>query len=380
MNKIKVMTVFGTRPEAIKMAPLVHALEQNENTESIVCVTAQHREMLDQVLDIFDIKPDYDLNIMQPRQTLATITEKSLHGLDEVLEKAQPDIVLVHGDTSTTFAGALAAFYHKIPVGHVEAGLRTYDKYSPFPEEMNRKLTGQIATLHFAPTPRNRDNLAREGITEGVSVVGNTVVDAIHMTVKPDFAFRDEQLKKLDFENNRVVLVTAHRRENYGEPMKNIFSAVRTVALTHPDVEIVYPVHLSPVVRGAASEYLANLPNVHLIEPLDAMDMHRLMSASYMVMTDSGGIQEEAPSLGKPVLVLRRETERPEAVAAGTVKLTGVDRDDIIRDADELLTGGEMYQRMAHAVNPYGDGHACERIADAIEFSFGLRETRPSSF
>ena len=217
-------------------------------------------------------------------------------------------------------------------------------------------------------------------VTYAVSVVGNTVVDAIHMTVKPDFAFRDEQLKKLDFENNRVVLVTAHRRENYGEPMKNIFSAVRTVALTHPDVEIVYPVHLSPVVRGAASEYLANLPNVHLIEPLDAMDMHRLMSASYMVMTDSGGIQEEAPSLGKPVLVLRRETERPEAVAAGTVKLTGVDRDDIIRDADELLTGGEMYQRMAHAVNPYGDGHACERIADAIEFSFGLRETRPSSF
>ena len=217
MNKIKVMTVFGTRPEAIKMAPLVHALEQNENTESIVCVTAQHREMLDQVLDIFDIKPDYDLNIMQPRQTLATITEKSLHGLDEVLEKAQPDIVLVHGDTSTTFAGALAAFYHKVPVGHVEAGLRTYDKYSPFPEEMNRKLTGQIATLHFAPTPRNRDNLAKEGITDGVFVMGNTVVDAIHMTVKPDFEFRDEQLKTLDFENNRVVLVTAHRRENYGE-------------------------------------------------------------------------------------------------------------------------------------------------------------------
>lgn len=234
MNKIKVMTVFGTRPEAIKMAPLVHALEQNENTESIVCVTAQHREMLDQVLDIFDIKPDYDLNIMQPRQTLATITEKSLHGLDEVLEKAQPDIVLVHGDTSTTFAGALAAFYHKVPVGHVEAGLRTYDKYSPFPEEMNRKLTGQIATLHFAPTPRNRDNLAKEGITDGVFVMGNTVVDAIHMTVKPDFEFRDEQLKTLDFENNRVVLVTAHRRENYGEPMENICRAIAELSEAYP--------------------------------------------------------------------------------------------------------------------------------------------------
>ena len=310
MNKIKVMTVFGTRPEAIKMAPLVHALEQNENTESIVCVTAQHREMLDQVLDIFGIRPDYDLNIMQPRQTLATITEKSLHGLDEVLEKAQPDIVLVHGDTSTTFAGALAAFYHKIPVGHVEAGLRTYDKYSPFPEEMNRKLTGQIATLHFAPTPRNRDNLAREGITEGVSVVGNTVVDAIHMTVKPDFAFRDEQLKKLDFENNRVVLVTAHRRENYGEPMENICRAIAELSEAYPDVHFVYPVHLSPYVRETAEKFLGGNDRIHLIHPLTVDEMHNLMARCFMIMTDSGGLQEEAPSLGKPVLVLRRETER----------------------------------------------------------------------
>ena len=338
MNKIKVMTVFGTRPEAIKMAPLVHALEQNENTESIVCVTAQHREMLDQVLDIFDIKPDYDLNIMQPRQTLATITEKSLHGLDEVLEKAQPDIVLVHGDTSTTFAGALAAFYHKVPVGHVEAGLRTYDKYSPFPEEMNRKLTGQIATLHFAPTPRNRDNLAKEGITDGVFVMGNTVVDAIHMTVKPDFEFRDEQLKTLDFENNRVVLVTAHRRENYGEPMENICRAIAELSEAYPDVHC------------------------------------------YLIMTDSGGLQEEAPSLGKPVLVLRRETERPEAIEAGTVKLAGVEQANIVKLARELFDDKDAYAKMAHAVNPYGDGKTSQRIVQAIEQYFGLREDGPAPF
>ena len=378
MKPIRVMTIFGTRPEAVKMAPLALELARRPGIQALCCVTAQHREMLDSVLNIFQLKPDYDLNIMQPRQSLSAITSRCLTGMDGVLEQAKPDLVLVHGDTSTTFAGALAAFYHQIPVGHVEAGLRTYDKWSPFPEEMNRRMVGSIADLHFCPTQRNADNLRAEGITGGVYITGNTVIDAMKYTVG-DGGFASSELKSIDF-SKRVIAMTCHRRENYGEPMKNIFSAVRTVALTHPDVEIVYPVHLSPVVRGAASEYLANLPNVHLIEPLDAMDMHRLMSASYMVMTDSGGIQEEAPSLGKPVLVLRRETERPEAVAAGTVKLTGVDRDDIIRDADELLTGGEMYQRMAHAVNPYGDGHACERIADAIEFSFGLRETRPSSF
>lgn len=345
MNKIKVMTVFGTRPEAIKMAPLVHALEQNENTESIVCVTAQHREMLDQVLDIFDIKPDYDLNIMQPRQTLATITEKSLHGLDEVLEKAQPDIVLVHGDTSTTFAGALAAFYHKVPVGHVEAGLRTYDKYSPFPEEMNRKLTGQIATLHFAPTPRNRDNLAKEGITDGVFVMGNTVVDAIHMTVKPDFEFRDEQLKTLDFENNRVVLVTAHRRENYGEPMENICRAIAELSEAYPDVHFVYPVHLSPYVRETAEKFLGGNNRIHLIHPLAVDEMHNLMARCYLIMTDSGGLQEEAPSLGKPVLVLRRETERPEAIEAGTVKLAGVEQANIVKLARELFDDKDAYEK-----------------------------------
>ena len=378
MNKLKVMSVFGTRPEAIKMAPLVKALQASEQIESVVCLTGQHREMLDSVMQIFRLTGDYDLHIMEKRQTLSTITTKTLLGMDEVLDTVKPDLVLVHGDTSTTFAGALAAFYHQVKVGHVEAGLRTWDKYSPFPEEMNRALVGRIATLHFAPTANNARNLEREAVEGDIFVTGNTVIDAMKYTVG-DGGFASSELKSIDF-SKRVIAMTCHRRENYGEPMKNIFSAVRTVALTHPDVEIVYPVHLSPVVRGAASEYLANLPNVHLIEPLDAMDMHRLMSASYMVMTDSGGIQEEAPSLGKPVLVLRRETERPEAVAAGTVKLTGVDRDDIIRDADELLTGGEMYQRMAHAVNPYGDGRACERIADAIEFSFGLRETRPSSF
>lgn len=377
-KRIKVMSVFGTRPEAIKMAPLVLELQKHPEIESIVCITAQHREMLDSVMDCFGIRADYDLNIMQQGQDLTAITTRVLERMREVLGEVQPDIVLVHGDTTTTFAGALAAFYAKIPVGHVEAGLRTYDRYSPFPEEMNRCLVGRLATLHFAPTAKNAENLRAEAVTGDIFITGNTVIDAMKYTVG-DGGFASSELKSIDF-SKRVIAMTCHRRENYGEPMKNIFSAVRTVALTHPDVEIVYPVHLSPVVRGAASEYLANLPNVHLIEPLDAMDMHRLMSASYMVMTDSGGIQEEAPSLGRPVLVLRRETERPEAVAAGTVKLTGVDRDDIIRDADELLTGGEMYQRMAHAVNPYGDGHACERIADAIEFSFGLRETRPSSF
>lgn len=380
MKKIKVMTVFGTRPEAIKVAPLIRALEQGEHTESIVCVTAQHRQMLDQVLDIFHITPDYDLDIMQPRQTLSTITEKSLHGLDEVLEQAKPDMVLVHGDTSTTFAGALAAFYHQIPVGHIEAGLRTYDKYSPFPEEMNRCLTGRIATLHFAPTARNRDNLVREAITDGVTVVGNTVVDAIHMTVRDDFAFRDEQLKKLDFKNNRVVLVTAHRRENYGEPMENICRAIAELSAAYEDVHFVYPVHLSPYVRDTAEKYLGDNPRVHLIQPLAVDEMHNLMARCFMIMTDSGGLQEEAPSLGKPVLVLRRETERPEAIEAGTVKLAGVDQNEIVRLARELFDKPAAYTAMAHAVNPYGDGKTSERIVHLIEQYFGVREDKPETF
>lgn len=380
MKNIKVMTVFGTRPEAIKMAPLVHALEQNEHTESIVCVTAQHRQMLDQVLDIFDIKPDYDLDIMEQRQTLATITEKSLHGLDAVLEEAKPDIVLVHGDTSTTFAGALAAFYHKIPVGHVEAGLRTYDKYSPFPEEMNRKLVGQIADLHFAPTARNRDNLAREQITDGVLVCGNTVVDAIHMTVRDDFAFRAPALQALDFKNDRVVLVTAHRRENYGEPMENICRAIARLSDRYPDVHFVYPVHLSPYVRETAEKFLGGRDRVHLIAPLAVDEMHNLMARCYLIMTDSGGLQEEAPSLGKPVLVLRHETERPEAIEAGTVKLAGIVEDQIFQMACELFDDAQAYEKMAHAVNPYGDGHTCARIVQAIEHHFGLRADAPESF
>lgn len=380
MKNIKVMTVFGTRPEAIKMAPLVHALEQNENTESIVCVTAQHRQMLDQVLDIFNIKPDYDLDIMEQRQTLATITEKSLHGLDAVLEEAKPDIVLVHGDTSTTFAGALAAFYHKIPVGHVEAGLRTYDKYSPFPEEMNRKLVGQIADLHFAPTARNRDNLAREQITDGVLVCGNTVVDAIHMTVRDDFEFRDPALQALDFKNDRVVLVTAHRRENYGEPMENICRAIARLSDRYPDVHFVYPVHLSPYVRETAEKFLGGRDRVHLIAPLAVDEMHNLMARCYLIMTDSGGLQEEAPSLGKPVLVLRHETERPEAIEAGTVKLAGIVEDQIFQMACELFDDAQAYEKMAHAVNPYGDGHTCARIVQAIEHHFDLRADAPESF
>ena len=380
MEKVKVMTIFGTRPEAIKMAPLVHALARSEYTEPVVCVTAQHREMLDQVLDIFQIRPDYDLDIMEQSQTLATITEKSLHGLDGVLKEAAPDIVLVHGDTSTTFAGALAAFYHKIPVGHVEAGLRTYDKYSPFPEEVNRRLVGQIASLHFAPTERNRQNLAREQITDGVSVCGNTVVDAIQLTVKPDFEFQDEALKGLDFERDRVVLVTAHRRENYGEAMENICRAIARLSEKYADVHSVYPVHLSPYVRDTAKKFLGGCERVHLIHPLAVDEMHNLMARCYLVMTDSGGLQEEAPSLGKPVLVLRRETERPEAVEAGTVRLAGVDEKEIFRQACELFDSREAYEAMARAVNPYGDGQACRRIVQHIAHYFGRVSQGPEPF
>ena len=380
MKTIKVMTVFGTRPEAIKMAPLIHALEQAPDLESVVCVTAQHREMLDQVMEIFRLKADYDLNIMQPRQTLATITTKSLVGLDTVLDEAKPDLVLVHGDTSTTFAGALAAFYHQIPVGHVEAGLRTFDKYSPFPEEMNRKLTGQIASLHFAPTERNRRNLAAEGITDGVLVCGNTVVDAIHTTVRPDYVFRDPTLQGLDYDGRRVILVTAHRRENYGEAMENIMRALRRLADRYEDIDIVYPVHLSPYVRETAAKFLSGHPRIHLIDPLTVDEMHNLMGRSAMVLTDSGGLQEEAPSLGKPVLVLRRETERPEAVEAGTVRLAGVDEERIFSMACTLLDDPAEYAAMAHAVNPYGDGQTSRRIVQAIRCYFGLTDQMPEPF
>ncbi len=380
MKRVKVMTVFGTRPEAIKMAPLVKELERREGMESLCCVTAQHRQMLDGVLGAFGIVPDFDLDIMEPRQSLYTITSKALLGMEKVLAKAQPDLVLVHGDTSTTFAGALAAFYAKVTVGHVEAGLRTYDRYSPFPEEMNRTLVGDLAQLHFCPTPANRDNLAREGIKRGVFLTGNTVIDALKTTVRRDFTFRTQALNTLDYVGKKLVLVTCHRRENYGEPMTHIMSALRRLALDFPDIEMVYPVHLSPVVQEAAHSHLDGLENVHLIEPLDVLEMHNLMARAYLVMTDSGGLQEEAPALGKPVLVLRRETERPEAVAAGTARLAGTGEDDVYAMARELLTDPAAYDKMARAVNPYGDGRACERIADAIEYHFGLRDAPPADW
>ena len=380
MKEIRVMTIFGTRPEAIKMAPLVQELQSRPGITSICCVTAQHRQMLDSVLDIFHLKPDYDLNIMEPRQTLSTITTKCLLGMEEVLEQAKPDLVLVHGDTSTTFAGALAAFYHQVKVGHVEAGLRTWDKYSPFPEEMNRKLVGDIADLHFCPTRSNVANLAREDITDGVFITGNTVIDALKTTVVKDYHFSTELLNQLDYEHKKLILVTCHRRENYGQPMANIMTALRRVAESFEDVELVYPVHLSPVVREAAAKYLSGHQRIHLIDPLDVEEMHNLMARSYLVMTDSGGLQEEAPALGRPVLVLRRETERPEAVEAGTVKIAGTEEETIFRMASELLTDEKAYHEMAHAVNPYGDGFACRRIVDAIEWQFGLRSDKPEEF
>ena len=379
MNRIRVMTIFGTRPEAIKMAPLALELSRRPQIDALCCVTAQHRQMLDSVLDIFRLVPDFDLNIMEPRQTLSTITSKCLLGMEEVLEQARPDLVLVHGDTSTTFAGALAAFYHRVPVGHVEAGLRTYDKYSPYPEEMNRRMVSAIADLHFCPTPSNRDNLAREGIEQGVFLTGNTVIDALQTTVVKDFHFSEGVLNDLDYVNRKVILVTCHRRENYGEPMKNIMLALRQIAEEHEDVELVYPVHLSPVVRESVDKYLRGAPRVHLIDPLPADEMHNLMARCYLVLTDSGGLQEEAPALGKPVLVLRRETERPEAVTAGTVKLAGVAQDDIVTIAGRLICDKAAYERMAHAVNPYGDGRACERIADAILWHFD-RGDYPNEF
>ncbi len=380
MEKLRIMSVFGTRPEAIKMAPLVRELASRPEVESLCCVTAQHRQMLDSVLEVFDLKPDWDLDIMTPRQTLSTITSKCLTGMDEAIDTLKPDMILVHGDTSTTFAGALSAFYHQVPVGHVEAGLRTYDKYSPFPEEMNRKLVSAIADLYFCPTMNNKKNLLKEGITQELFVTGNTVIDALKTTVRPDYHFETEELNHLPYGEKKILLVTCHRRENYGEPMKNIMLALRDIALAHEDVELVYPVHLSPVVREAVDSYLRGTPRVHLIDPLPADEMHNLMARSYLVLTDSGGLQEEAPALGKPVLVMRKETERPEAVAAGTVKLAGVDRQTIAAMVGELIDSPEAYGQMAHAVNPYGDGEACRRIADAILWHFGRLEERPGDY
>ena len=375
---LKVMSVFGTRPEAIKMAPLVRELGKREEFDSYCCVTAQHREMLDGVLEIFHIKPQFDLNIMEPQQTLSAITCKCLLGMEQVFAQLRPDLVLVHGDTSTTFAGALAAFYSRIPVGHVEAGLRTGDKYSPFPEEMNRSMVGRLADLHFCPTRANAANLEQEGISRGIYITGNTVIDALRTTVVKDYHFSTDILNHLEYNRKKVVLVTCHRRENYGAPMEQIMAALRLLAQRYPrQVELIYPVHLSPVVQEAAHRNLDGLDNVHLIPPLAADEMHNLMARSYLVMTDSGGLQEEAPALGKPVLVLRQETERPEAVEAGTVQVAGVETERILDLAAQLIESETAYRQMARAVNPYGDGRACGRIADAIAYEFGLSD-RPA--
>ena len=380
MSKKKIITIFGTRPEAIKMAPLVKELERREEIESKVCVTAQHREMLDQVLELFDIKPDFDLNIMQTRQTLTGITSKVLEGLEEVFENEKPDMILVHGDTTTTFAGGLAAFYQQIKVGHVEAGLRTFNKYFPFPEEMNRKLTGSLADLHFAPTKGSKDNLLREGIVESdIYITGNTVIDAMKHTVEENYVFENDELNNIDF-NKKIIMITAHRRENWGEGIENICIALNKIVEQNEDVEIVYLVHLNPVVKEVVFERLGGNDKIHLLSPLDTKETHNLMNKSFMVMTDSGGLQEEAPHLGKPVLVLRDVTERPEAVAAGTVKLVGTDVEQIVKEANELLKNSEAYCRMSKSINPYGDGIASKRIVDAIFRYFELSNKEVEEF
>ena len=374
---IKVFTVFGTRPEAIKMAPLIYELKSRPSIDCKVCVTAQHREMLDMVMNLFDLKPDFDLNIMTERQTLAGITTKALTGLEEVFRQEKPDLVLVHGDTSTTFAGSLAAYYNQIKVGHVEAGLRTYDKYFPFPEEMNRRLTGAIADLHFSPTKYNRANLINEGINpDTIFVTGNTVIDAFKTTIKRDFSFVGTPLEGIDMDK-RFILMTAHRRENLGQPLENICKAVARLVRDFPDIEVIYPVHLNPAVRETANSILGNIPRVHLVEPLDVDVLHNAMAKAHLILTDSGGLQEEAPALGKPVLVLRGETERPEAAEAGTVKIAGTEEDIIYSLASQLLTDEEEYHKMSVAVNPYGDGNASRRITDAILYHFGITSVRP---
>lgn len=361
---IKVMSIFGTRPEAIKMAPLVKELERRKEIESIVCVTAQHREMLDQVLNTFDIKPDYDLNIMKQGQSLADVTTRALVGLEEVIKKVKPDIVLVHGDTTSTFAGSLAAFYNQVAIGHVEAGLRTYDKYSPYPEEMNRQMVDRLSDMYFAPTENSKDNLLKEKIDESkIYITGNTAIDAMSTTVDENYTHPE-----LDWINagERMILLTAHRRENLGEPMRHIFRAIKRVVDEFSDVKVIYPIHMNPKVREVANEVFGDADRVKLIEPLEVFDFHNFQNKSYIILTDSGGIQEEAPSLGKPVLVLRDTTERPEGIKAGTLKLVGTDEDVIYEETKKLLLDKKEYEKMSKASNPYGDGHASERIVDAI--------------
>lgn len=364
MEKIKVMSVFGTRPEAIKMAPLVKELEKREEIESIVCVTAQHREMLDQVLETFDIKPDYDLNIMKSGQTLSDITTRALLGLQDVIQKENPNIILVHGDTTTTFAGALAAFYNQVDIGHVEAGLRTYDKYSPYPEEMNRQMVDCMTDMFFAPTNLSKENLLKQNIDESkIYVTGNTVIDAMSTTISDEYTHPELEWIK---PNERMILLTAHRRENLGEPMRHIFKGIRRLVDEFDDIKVVYPIHKNPKVREVANEIFEGCDRVKLIEPLEVFDFHNFQNKSYIILTDSGGIQEEAPSLGKPVLVLRDTTERPEGIDAGTLKLVGTDEDAIYEEAKKLLSDEKEYEKMSKASNPYGDGHASERIVDAI--------------
>lgn len=372
-EKIKVLVVFGTRPEAIKMAPLVHVLKACEQISCRVCVTAQHREMLDMVNRLFDITPDYDLDIMAPKQTLCSISSKVIERMEPVYQNFKPDLVLVHGDTTTAVTAAFAAFYSGARVGHVEAGLRSGDKYSPYPEELNRIMISDIADLHFAATPDNKKNLALENVTKGVTITGNTVIDALKYTIKSDYEYKNADVTKAvtDAANKKIVLMTAHRRENMGKPFENIFLAVKAVADRHKDVQFIYPVHPNPAVKNVAELYLSDVENVLLCTPLDTDDMHNLMKRCYLVLTDSGGLQEEAPALGKPVLVMRTETERPEAVKAGTVKMTGIVQKDIESDLELLLGDESAYSKMAHAVNPYGDGNACQRICKAILHHFG---------
>lgn len=369
MNNIKVMSIFGTRPEAIKMAPLVKELESRKEIESIVCVTAQHREMLDQVLETFDIKPNYDLDIMKQGQTLSDITSRVLTGLENIIKEVKPDIVLVHGDTTTTFAGALAAFYNQVAIGHVEAGLRTYDKYSPFPEEMNRQMVDCMTDMYFAPTKLSKDNLLKQNIDENkIYITGNTAIDAMSKTVDKNYKHKELEWIKDD---ERMILLTAHRRENLGEPMRNIFRAIKRITDEFEEVKVIYPIHKNPKVREIAKEIFGNTNKIKLIEPLEVFDFHNFQNKSYMIMTDSGGIQEEAPSLGKPVLVLRDTTERPEGIDAGTLKLVGTDEETIYKEAKKLLTNKEEYNKMSHASNPYGDGTASKKIVDAIIVKYG---------
>ncbi len=380
-DKIKVMTIFGTRPEAIKMAPLVKKMEDYKEIESIVCITAQHREMLDMVLKLFEINPHYDLDIMQHGQSITDITTRVLKGIEEVLTKEKPDLVLVHGDTSTTFVGALAAFYQKISVGHVEAGLRSGNIYSPYPEEMNRRLTTSLANVYFAPTGGNYDNLIREGIDKAkIFITGNTVIDALLSVVEDGYIFENDLLNKIDYENKKVIVMTCHRRENWGTPMENIFEAVNDLALENHDTEIIFPVHLNPNIRELAKEKMGDRQNIHLIEPLDYKPFANLLNKAYIILTDSGGIQEEAPALGKPILVMRTETERPEAVEAGTVKIIGVEKDKIKEEVTKLLKDKKEYEKMKEAVNPYGDGRAAERTIEALLYYFGLKDEKPEDY